>query len=1031
MATPLLGLALPTTGSLPGAWGNTVNDSITSLLDSAIAGTTTLSADSDVTLTNNVEAADQSRQAIIRWTATGTVTRNITAPTRSKTYIVINTSSTQAIVLKASGTTGVTILPGERCVAAWNGSDFTKVSMYVAVTPEQFGAKGDGSTDDRVALQAAFDSGFDVVLSTGRTYFYTGASLKITTNNQKVSGGGVLKPSGAISGVTIGAESATVAGSFVVGKTYVITSIGSTDFTLIGAAANTVGVTFVATGVGTGSGQAWLTTFGNEVSLTFNSSVQTAGSYALYIGNGNRVKVSKLHIYDAGAGLYVTKSNTVSVEWMWATVRGAGITWYGNSTQRSDILNLVFAIVSPGASTYGMDWDGNCHSLTAKYLGIVGGAGGGKGMIIRNTSGATVPAIGRFGQIEVDYPYSHGIEIAAGLDYDFDMPYVLGAGTWPTYLLAAQDGIKIAAGINDYEVRISGGKSVGNTGYGINALGGIIYLAGNTALYTNTLGPYNSLNNIQNRVPRYSVDDGYYLALSSGNPLLTFNPNSYLAYDRTNKALNVQIANAGGSAAVGAATFTNTYVQSLLPLYVGTAGSSSGVLRLYSSTAGYVGLTVPATSSSTTYVWPSSPINGNFLQTDSSGNLTWAAASGGSGVATVSVASSNGFTGSSSGGTNPILTLATSVTGILKGNGTSVAAAVAGTDYLAPGSVVTSVGGTGTVSGLTLTGTVTSTGNLTLGGAITGTGSGSVVLATSPTITTPVISGNTTVNGLALGNGISSGTNNTVFGLGAYSSATSGASNVAIGASAFNSATTASQSTIVGRGAGTGITTQSSNTCIGYFTAIGTIGTSNTAVGSIALSGTTGTGAAFNTAIGYSALDTLTTYQNSSGIGYNAQVTGSNQIQLGDASTTTYVYGTVQNRSDLRDKADVRDTQLGLSFVNALRPVDYKLDMRDDYKPARPDDVENAEAMAAWREASKIENLTHDGSKKRSRFHHGLIAQEVKAVLDAQGIDFGGFQDHKIAGGNDVLTIGYDELIAPLIKAIQELTARVQELESK
>jgi hypothetical protein len=299
-------------------------------------------------------------------------------------------------------------------------------------------------------------------------------------------------------------------------------------------------------------------------------------------------------------------------------------------------------------------------------------------------------------------------------------------------------------------------------------------------------------------------------------------------------------------------------------------------------------------------------------------------------------------------------------------------------------------------------------------GATTSTGSGSVVLATSPTITTPVISGNTSVNGLSLGTGAGSGANNTVFGLGA-----------------FGAATTGYQSTMIGRGAGAGITSQGNITAVGWFAGSGVMGLSNTAIGSTALSGTNNTSAGFNTAVGYSALDGLTTYQNSSGLGYNSQVTGSNQIQLGDSTTTTYVYGTVQNRSDLRDKTEVRDTQLGLNFVNALRPVDYKLDMRDDYKPAKPDDVENAEAMAAWREASRIANLTHDGSKKRSRFHHGLIAQELKAVLDAQGIDFGGFQDHKIAGGDDVLSIGYDELIAPLIKAIQELTARVQELEAK
>jgi hypothetical protein len=36
-----------------------------------------------------------------------------------------------------------------------------------------------------------------------------------------------------------------------------------------------------------------------------------------------------------------------------------------------------------------------------------------------------------------------------------------------------------------------------------------------------------------------------------------------------------------------------------------------------------------------------------------------------------------------------------------------------------------------------------------------------------------------------------------------------------------------------------------------------------------------------------------------------------------------------------------------------------------------------------------------------------------------------------VYGGDDVLSIGYGELIAPLIKAIQELTQKNQELENK
>ena len=63
--SPLLGLALPTTGDLQGTWGTTVNDAITGLIDSAVAGTTTLSANTDVTLTTTNGAANQALKSVI------------------------------------------------------------------------------------------------------------------------------------------------------------------------------------------------------------------------------------------------------------------------------------------------------------------------------------------------------------------------------------------------------------------------------------------------------------------------------------------------------------------------------------------------------------------------------------------------------------------------------------------------------------------------------------------------------------------------------------------------------------------------------------------------------------------------------------------------------------------------------------------------------------------------------------------------------------------------------------------------------
>jgi len=134
--TSLLGLALPVQGELSGVWGDTVNNSITSLLDSAVAGTTTVSTDADVTLTTTTGAANTAREAILLFSGARTALRNVTAPAQSKIYTVINaTTGGYSVVLRGAGpTTGVTILAGESAVCAWNGSDFVKVSNSGAST---------------------------------------------------------------------------------------------------------------------------------------------------------------------------------------------------------------------------------------------------------------------------------------------------------------------------------------------------------------------------------------------------------------------------------------------------------------------------------------------------------------------------------------------------------------------------------------------------------------------------------------------------------------------------------------------------------------------------------------------------------------------------------------------------------------------------------------------------------------------------------------------------------------------------------
>jgi len=108
---------------------------------------------------------------------------------------------------------------------------------------------------------------------------------------------------------------------------------------------------------------------------------------------------------------------------------------------------------------------------------------------------------------------------------------------------------------------------------------------------------------------------------------------------------------------------------------------------------------------------------------------------GGTGTVTsVSVVTANGFAGSvATATTTPAITLSTTITGILKGNGTAISAATAGTDYVTASSTNTFTNKTYDTAGAGNSFSINST-------AITAvTGTGAVVLANTPTLITPVI----------------------------------------------------------------------------------------------------------------------------------------------------------------------------------------------------------------------------------------------------------------------------------------------------
>jgi hypothetical protein len=95
------------------------------------------------------------------------------------------------------------------------------------------------------------------------------------------------------------------------------------------------------------------------------------------------------------------------------------------------------------------------------------------------------------------------------------------------------------------------------------------------------------------------------------------------------------------------------------------------------------------------------------FKVDQSGNVTATSFTGGAGAGTVtsvSVASANGFAGTvATATTTPAITVETTITGLLKGNGTAISAAVSDTDYQAPITLTTTgSSGAATFSGNTL-----------------------------------------------------------------------------------------------------------------------------------------------------------------------------------------------------------------------------------------------------------------------------------------------------------------------------------------
>ena len=240
---------------------------------------------------------------------------------------------------------------------------------------------------------------------------------------------------------------------------------------------------------------------------------------------------------------------------------------------------------------------------------------------------------------------------------------------------------------------------------------------------------------------------------------------------------------------------------------------------------------------------------------------------------------------------------------------------------------------------------------------------------------------NNTAVGFACMDGINganvlTGADNTGVGSSACRSLTSGTENVGIGRDALNSCTTGANNVAVGMAAGDAIVGGSGNIAIGHDSDCDAAGTNQIAIGN------------------------------------GVVVAGTNRFAaIGDSSNVATLDfgagGSWSSASDVRIKENIQDGDLGLEFINSLRPVKH-----------------TSKDPTQWPEEIRPAESSDRTSEELAVVNDGLIAQEVKAAADALGTSFSGWEQD----ANGLNRLQYERFVVPLIKAVQELSAEVEEL---
>ena len=211
------------------------------------------------------------------------------------------------------------------------------------------------------------------------------------------------------------------------------------------------------------------------------------------------------------------------------------------------------------------------------------------------------------------------------------------------------------------------------------------------------------------------------------------------------------------------------------------------------------------------------------------------------------------------------------------------------------------------------------------------------------------------------------------------------------------------------------------NTSVGMYSGWGNIsGQYNTSLGYQSYNYGAGVGAhTYCTFLGNNAnTPNVSTLTNSTAIGNESSITGSDQVRIGNSSVTSI--GGYSGWTTLTKKKyakNITDDIIGLEFITKLKPVSYNLDVNQIKSDLKIEDYTD--------EINIKKSIDRSSSLRRS----GFIPEDVLKAAQECGYEFTGLDMPE--NEDDQFGLRYAEFVIPLIKAVQEQQEQIEQLKKE